>query len=139
MTDIFIEVHKAAPAGDQQIPDVSIQIKKSLPKEWDSLQHATMIYSLDAKRIVDGLTSSLPQAVIDRVFAILAQQRASSLRIPFQPSGQPSDQGVDVQPAFECGCGSVELKALSDGWLVCCGCGDRITHFPDLAQREQKS
>ena len=136
MTHVLIEVHKASPIGDADVADVEIRINKAIPKEWDSAQHAAMVYSLDAKRIVDGLTLALPQAVLDRAFAMLAQQRASLLRIPFQPPQQAGEAGDSGPPAFECDCGSVELKALSDGWLVCCGCGQRITHFPDLKKKE---
>lgn len=133
---VVVEVHKASPIGDRTVADVEIHINKSLPDEFDSLQHAAMVYAHDAKRIVDALLLGLPQAVVDRVFATLASHKASLFRIPFEHTPR-TEKECSASPAFECGCGSTELRAVSDGWLVCCGCGDKIAHFPDLAPKKK--
>jgi len=73
-------IYKAASIAGIYADDVTIIVKDEFPA-FDSLEDSKRIHEFDAKRIEKVFHESLPGGTYDRLFAAMAERKASLYRV----------------------------------------------------------
>ncbi len=91
-SDRSIEIRRASPVGDAQIPRVTINIHGDVPElppflpgqtVAESLAPVDAIYQQDATAIAGALSASLPGGTFDRLIVELLKMKVSHFRVPW--------------------------------------------------------
>lgn len=78
-----LKIYKASPVGGRTVPDLVLLVEDEIPS-LSSLEDQDRLYEEQATLLADALGASLPGGTIDRLFAVLALRRASSLRVALE-------------------------------------------------------
>lgn len=99
-----LTIHRAAPIGNQVIPDLSITATEPMPKgealngdfsEWAARQREK--FEREAQALCDALVTSLPGGTIDQLLRALLQYKASLFRVAFRdPDGRTIEAAPDM-------------------------------------------
>lgn len=94
-----VTVCKAEPSRDRVVPDRTIAITGQMPK-FDNdnyVAEARAFHGRQAELIHGVLIAALPAGTLDHLFAVMAADRASILRVPRRPAEpEPIDDVIDV-------------------------------------------
>lgn len=80
-------IYKASPVGEEIVPDLKIEATESVPEPertpegFDIMSYWKTFYMGQAKELYIKLCESLPQATRDHLFALMAKEMASILKV----------------------------------------------------------
>jgi len=89
-----ITVHKAGAIGDQYIESTTIQMATPFP-EFKTPDENDNALNADAVTLEQALINTLPGGVYDRLFALMAERKASHLRVKHAPEPEPESDNTD--------------------------------------------
>lgn len=75
-----VEIHKAAPIGDQIIPNLMLRATEAFPEPLTTMD-ASILHQRNAEKLGEAIVKTLPGGTIDRLLIFLLEHRASVLRV----------------------------------------------------------
>ena len=94
-----LPIYKAAPIGEQRVPDLTITCACEIPEVggtgWE--YRASALYNGEGKALEAALLATLPGGTYDALLRAMLERRASFFRVPFE---SPKPQAApEIPPA----------------------------------------
>lgn len=114
-----VKVARAEPTGDRMLFDWTIQISEPIPPFKDEstyFEQSRAFHYEQAARLHYALLSGLPGGTLDQLFALMATERASVLRVPAPSSG--GEAGGWPEQVIELETQRAAVLALHGPWVA---------------------